>query len=361
MKKFIVFVLSLVMILSLAACGTTVEKPAETPAETPTETPAETPGETPAAPSKYADSDGNFTADGKFKIALICPAMYDAWQYLYNETVVQFFEEKGNPDIEIVQLDAQADPQKCIEFFEQIMMEGDYGMVLTPALANFSDYFDRLIEAGVAVLNINVALDEIVEAGKVSVYRCSDYNCGAQITQHVIDNVAPGSKGVILEGQAGQISVMQRYQGITETLEGTDLEILAVRNADWSNDSAYTVVTDWLTTYGDFDFIISENDNMALGAVEAIMAAGKNPEDFVIVGIDGLYLGASAVLKGTMSATAQQDASLYAESIYNAAIGIMDGIRSYKDVDYEDYSPVIITKDNAQALVDMYVEMGLDQ
>lgn len=313
------------------------------------------------ADDQFANSDGKFTEDGKFKVGFLCASMNDAWNYLCNLTVKEVFEENAPDYIELVQIDGQSDAQKYVEFYEQVLMEGDYGLICTPAISDFGDYYDQIMESGTAVLNYNVTQNEILEAGKVSVYRCSDYDCGANIAQYVIDHVEPGSKGVILEGKAGMVSVMLRYQGITETLEGSGLEILAVQNADWSNDTAYTVVTDWLTTYGDFDFIISENDNMALGAIEAIQAAGKNPADFCIVGIDGLYNGVAAVANGTMSASARQDTMVYAEDMLQMAIDIATGARPYKTVDYKDYAPEMITIDNAQEFIDYYTEKGLDQ
>ena len=354
MKKLFALLMTLALALSLAACSGSDNGGKDAPSGT---------TEPASAPENdlFANSDGKFTEDGKFKVGFLCANMNDAWNYLCNLTVKEYFGANAPDYIELVQIDGQSDSQKYVEFYEQVLMENDYGLVLTPAIADFSDYYDQLIDSGTAVLNYNVTQQEILDAGKVSVYRCSDYDCGANIAQYVLDHVDPGAKGVILEGKAGMVSVMLRYQGITETLEKGDVEILAVQNADWSNDTAYTVVTDWLTAYGDFDFIISENDNMALGAIEALQAAGKTPADYCIVGIDGLYNGVSAVANGTLSATAQQDTTVYAEDMLKMAVDIATGQRGYRDVDYKEYPPVMVTIENAQEFVDSYTEKGLDQ
>lgn len=308
-----------------------------------------------------AESTAKFTEDGKFKVGYICASMNDAYNYFLTTAVQNYFEENAGDDIELVVFDGQSDANKYVEYFEMMLTDGDYGLVCSPAISDFSDYFQQFLDAGTAVINYNVTQPEIEEAAKVTVVLCSDVDCGASITQYVIDKLPEGGKGFILEGKAGMVSVMRRYEGITSTLEGTNLEVLAVQNADWSNDTAYTVVTDWITAYDDFDFIISENDNMALGAIEAIRSAGLNPADYVIVGVDGLYNGAIAIANGDMSCSAQQPTTPYAESMLNIANAIISGERPYDQADSIYFPPNMITPENAQEYVEMYTELGLDQ
>ncbi len=126
---------------------------------------------------------------------------------------------------------------------------------------------------------------------------------------------------VIIEGPLGQSAQTQRLEGNEKALaECPDVVVLEQQTANWSRAEAQTLMENWLTSHaGEIDGIIGQNDEMALGAIEAIKAAGLDVSDFSIAGIDGVTDALNAVKAGEMSSILQ-DARAQAQGALDVAI-----------------------------------------
>ncbi len=182
-----------------------------------------------------------------------------------------------------------------------------------------------------------------------------------------------GCKGtvVIIEGPKGGSGEIQRGQGnekaIAECPKGA-ISILERKTANWSRAEALDLMQNWLSKHrSEIKGVIAQNDEMALGAIEAIKAAGLNVKDFAIAGVDGVTDAITAVKAGEMT------------SILQDARGQMQGsidvaLRAVKGPDYKPMSRIwpqyekdlawndgasrrydipwtIVTRDNADALL----------
>ncbi|QEJ98130.1 substrate-binding domain-containing protein [Treponema phagedenis] len=119
-----------------------------------------------------------------------------------------------------------------------------------------------------------------------------------------------GGKGgvAILVGILGNEGALKRTEGNKEVLTAKypDIKILVEQTANWQRDQAVTVTENWITTYGTkLNAILSNNDEMALGAIKALQAAGRN--DVFVLGVDATADGKAAVRDGSMAATVFQD------------------------------------------------------
>ena len=102
--------------------------------------------------------------------------------------------------------------------------------------------------------------------------------------------------------------------------ECPDVKVIEQQTANWSRAEAQTLMENWLTAHPDtIDGVIGQNDEMALGAIEAIKAAGLNVTDFAIAGIDGITDALLAVKAGDM-ASILQDARAQAQGALDVAI-----------------------------------------
>ncbi|MFU2077342.1 substrate-binding domain-containing protein [Avibacterium endocarditidis] len=120
-----------------------------------------------------------------------------------------------------------------------------------------------------------------------------------------------GCKGnvVIIEGPKGGSGEIQRGQGnekaIAECGAG-NIKILERKTANWSRSEAISLMENWLQKHkGKINGIIAQNDEMALGAIEAIQSAGLNVNDFAIAGVDGITDAIYAVKAGKMTSILQ--------------------------------------------------------
>lgn len=126
-----------------------------------------------------------------------------------------------------------------------------------------------------------------------------------------------GGKGnvVILEGPVGQMGAAQRSEGIDGVLKrNPGIKVLERKTANWSRAEALTLMQNWITAHpGRINGVIAENDEMALGAVAALKAAGIDPKTVPIAGIDGVTDAIKAIGRGEMVLTERQDAKAQAQ------------------------------------------------
>lgn len=137
---------------------------------------------------------------------------------------------------------------------------------------------------------------------------------------------------VIFQGPIGGSGEIQRGQGINKTIAECNpdkIKILARQTANWSRAQALTLMENWLQKYrGKINGIIAQNDEMALGAIEAIKGAGLNVKDFSISGIDGVSDALRAVKAGEM-VSVLQDANAQMQGAIDVAL------RAVKGADYQ--------------------------
>lgn len=153
-----------------------------------------------------------------------------------------------------------------------------------------------------------------------------DVKAGEMVAEAVLSKMGNKGKVVILEGPIGQSAQIDRGAGIKNVLDkNPDVTVLEKRTANWSRAEALSLMENWLTAHrGEIDGIIAQNDEMALGAIEAIMAAGLKVEDLAIAGVDGVTDALNAVKSGSM-VSVLQDAEAQAQGAIDVALARVKG------------------------------------
>ncbi|SCL21662.1 monosaccharide ABC transporter substrate-binding protein, CUT2 family [Micromonospora pallida] len=157
--------------------------------------------------------------------------------------------------------------------------------------------------ADIPVIAVNTAL----AAGDAltSAVLPDDVAAGAQEMEMMAKKLNGKGNIVILQGPLGSSPELDRTKGIEQTLaKYPDIKVLAKDTANWKRDEAVNKTKNWLSSFGDqLDGIVSENDDMGLGAVQALAEAGKQ---LPVVGIDGIQDGLDAVKNGTFIGSSLQ-------------------------------------------------------
>lgn len=155
----------------------------------------------------------------------------------------------------------------------------------------------------IPVIAVNTSLTGVEVDASV---QPDDVAAGSQEATQMVD--ALGGKGnvVVLQGPLGSSPQLDRGKGIDKVLaENAGLKVLAQDTANWKRDEAVNKMKNWISAFGgDIDGVISQNDDMALGAIQALKEAGMT--DVKVVGIDGIEDGLNAVKAGTMIGTSLQ-------------------------------------------------------
>ncbi|MGD8485954.1 MAG: sugar ABC transporter substrate-binding protein [Chloroflexota bacterium] len=166
----------------------------------------------------------------------------------------------------------------------------------------------QAIDAGITVVNIDVALDETAkeEAGVDLAFFGPDNRAGAKLAGDELGKLlGEGGKVVILEGNPEADNAVQRQLGFVDSVEEYGLDLLESRTANWETELANGVMTDYLTKYPDVQGVMAANDSMALGVVAALEAADK-VGDIAVVGFDNIPGVRPLVADGSMLATIEQ-------------------------------------------------------
>lgn len=144
---------------------------------------------------------------------------------------------------------------------------------------------------------------------------------------------------VLLEGETSHQDSLIRTEWSIQTLKdgGVPLEKLAGGIANWERSQAQALMEQWLLEYqGDIELVICNNDDMALGAIDAMKRAGIGAGTTKVVGIDGTPVGLEAVKEGYLFGTVEADRDVYAKTIFDIASDLSLGKDPEKEISFTD-------------------------
>lgn len=166
----------------------------------------------------------------------------------------------------------------------------------------------KALEAGIKVINIDVALDEEAkkQAGVDLAFFGPDNREGAKLSGMALaKELGKGGKVVILEGNPEADNAKERKKGFDDAVAEGGLTLLDSKTAHWETEEANTLMTNFLTQYQDIQGVMAANDSMALGVVKALDAAGKSGQ-IKVVGFDNIPAVQPLIKDGKMLATIDQ-------------------------------------------------------
>ena len=229
------------------------------------------------------------------------------------------------------------------EQFETMITQQFDGIIFVPIdIEAGATAVQAAYDAGIPVIGSNTRVNSDLLTSYVG---SDDVQSGYMEAKFVLDKIGCKGNVVIIEGPIGQSAQISRLEGNKKALaECPDVKVLEQQTANWSRAEAQSLMENWLTAHpGEINGVIGQNDEMALGAIEAIKAAGLKVEDFTIAGIDGITDALLAVKRGDM-ASILQDARAQAQGALDLAISMtlkdyqpMSDIWAYyKDMPWND-------------------------
>ncbi|WP_052339813.1 sugar ABC transporter substrate-binding protein [Gorillibacterium massiliense] len=159
------------------------------------------------------------------------------------------------------------------------------------------------------------------------IYIGSENKQAGEVQGEYLAKVLPqNAKVLYMTGQTNDQQYVDRKAGLTEKLFNArpDVKLLAEQSSDNQKDKGMSLTEDWLQQYPEFDAIISQNDDAALGAIEALKAANRL-NGVTVVGIDGSDEALKSIEAGEMTMTVFQDAKAQAQAVVDVAKKIRDG------------------------------------
>jgi len=196
--------------------------------------------------------------------------------------------------------------------------------------------------ANIPVVAVNTSLTGVEVDASV---QPDDVAAGEQEATQMADALGGTGNLVVLEGPLGSSPQLDRGKGIENVLaENPGIKVLAKDTANWKRDEAVNKMKNWISAFGsDIDGVISQNDDMALGAIQALREAGLS--DVKVVGVDGIEDGLNAVKNGELIGTSLQHGTVELATGLAVAAKIVRG----EKVDTEPvYMMPAITTENVE-------------
>jgi ABC-type sugar transport system substrate-binding protein len=251
-----------------------------------------------AAQEEY---DPGAAADAKLFVNMKGPGAGNPFWAAVERGAVEAGEAYG-VDVTVIAPPAESDIAAQIAQMEDVVVQGATGVAIAPTdPAALAESIQAAIDAGVHVV--------YVDSGGINegvTFIGTNNEVGAALAgQYLCDNVAEGAKVAILQGVITTTTGQARADGARAAVTECGLNLVAEIPAEWDTARGQAATEDILTQHPDLEGIFASNDNMALGAVEAVKAQGLK-DQIIIVGFDANPNAAEAILAGDMDATIAQ-------------------------------------------------------
>ncbi|MGB3026174.1 sugar ABC transporter substrate-binding protein [Paradevosia shaoguanensis] len=244
-------------------------------------------------------------------------------------------------DVVVVAPPAESDVQAQITQIEDLIAQKVSGIALAPTDPNaLAPVVDAAKAAGIPVVfvdtkGINEGVTFIGTDNAVGAALAADFMC---------KNLPQGSEVAILQGLISQSTGQARAEGSKKGLEACGLKVVAEQTAEWDRAKGQSVMENILTGNPNIKGVFASNDNMALGAVEALKAAAKL-QDVMVVGFDANPDAAASILAGEMTASIAQAPG----NIGGFGVQALVDLKAGKTIEpVIDTGTVLVTKDNAE-------------
>lgn len=234
--------------------------------------------------------------------------------------------------------DAGDDAAKQTSDIEDLVSSGISVLIVNPV---DSDAVTGAVEAAKAKGVKVISVDRAVNGVEIDCQIASDNVLGAELaTQYIVDTLGEGAKVAELEGVTGASAAIDRSQGF-HNIADTNLKVVSSQTANFARTEGMSVMENMLQANPDIQAVFAANDEMALGAMEAISGAGKQ---IMVVGFDATDDAIASIRAGQMAGTIAQQPDLIGSTAVENALKLIAGESIPKAVPVE---VTLITKDNA--------------
>ncbi len=350
MKKTFALLLAAVMMLAmLTGCGG--DKPADNAGGS---EPAPSDTATPPADTTVPDAP-----EGGGTVGVCIYQFTDAFMTTYRNALQEILEGKG---YQVTTADGANDQAKQNEQINNFITQGVDALIINPVMTSAADQIIATVKAaGIPTVLINrepspeqmAAYDKLVYVG------CDARQSGTMQGELILDTPNKGDINgdgkisyIMVQGDPENVDAQYRTEFSVKALTdaGMEVEELNLTRGDWMRERGQEIVANDLAQFGNqVEVVFCNNDDMAIGALQSIQAAGRKVnEDIYLVGVDALDAALNEVSNGNMTGTVLNDAVGQATAAVEEMEKLLGGATyaSGEQSVYVDY--VKVTPDNVQ-------------
>lgn len=234
-------------------------------------------------------------------IGLTVPSLTHPFFIYLRDNVTDEAEKLG---VDIITADAEDVAAKQMSIIEDFIARRVDGVLISPIGA------DALVPAVEELNRANIpvaTVDRKVSGGKILVHVGADNVEGGRVAARYITGRLGGKGKVIeLEGTPGSSPALDRKTGFHEVIRGSDIQIVASQTANFQRALGQSVMENLLQVHQDFQAVYSANDEMMLGAIEAMEAHDVDASRVITVGYDAIPDAIRYIREGRLDASVEQ-------------------------------------------------------
>jgi inositol transport system substrate-binding protein len=258
-----------------------------------------------------------------------------------NEFPLDVFESGGSSEKQIEDIEkAIADKYDCI------IVQPQDGETLRPQV-------EKIVNSKIIAITVNPRIDGISSASSVD---ADAYDQGKSNCDLAYDLVPQNAKVVVFKGPATNSHSNERRKAWQENFfdKRSDVTIIEEEFADWDKEKAKSLMQEWTAAGETIDAVISMNDDMCVGALDAVEGNSKY-DNMLAFGVDGTLEALMLIKEGRMTATCMQNAYEFAELIIDTADKLLS---EEEKVINDNIGNKLITSEYADIYIDMFRELG---
>lgn len=283
---------------------------------------------------------GNKKEDAPKKIAVVISTLNNPWFVVLGESAVERAKELG---YEATIFDSQNNTSKEAEHFENLIAAGYSSVLFNPTDSEGSvSNVKRAKQAGVSVFCMDREVNSL-DAATSQIISDSFSGC-VELGEYFVRQLNKKGKYVELLGLVGDNNTWNRSKGFHSVVDHfPELKMVSQQSADFDRSKAMEVLESIMQSNPDINAVFCGNDAMAMGAYQALVAAGKD-KDVMIFGFDGADDVMNAIADNKIKATVMQSPKKMARTAAELADAYIKGKR-----DFSAKTPLavqVVTKEN---------------
>ena len=250
---------------------------------------------------------------------------------------------KTLPGVTVQIEDAKDDVSKQLSQVQNFIANGVDAIIVNPVDTSATAAITKAAaDAGVPLVYVNREPTDVDKLGpKAAFVASNEAELGTLETKQICKLLGGKGNILVIEGQLSNQAAVQRTKDIHEVIATPDcsgIKIVAEQTATWDRTQAQNLMTNWLSKGLKFDAVVSNNDEMAIGAMQAMKAAGIDTKAAIVGGVDATQDALASMKSGDLKVTVFQDAAGQGKGAVDAALALAAG----KPVQKKVYIPFLL-------------------
>ncbi len=244
--------------------------------------------------------------------------------------------------------DAKDDVSKQLSQIQNFIANKVDAIIVNPVDTSATERMTKLAEeAGVPLVYVNRQPVDVDKLGpKAAFVASNEKDSGTLETQQICKLLGGKGNILVMQGELSNQAAVQRTADVHDVIAKepcTGIKIIAEQTAVWDRTKAQNLMTNWLSKGLKFDAIVANNDEMAIGAIQALKAAGVDTKKAIVGGVDATQDALASMKAGDLKVTVFQDAAGQGKGAVDAALALAAG----KKVETKVYIPFqLVTPEN---------------